>query len=123
MSDSDELDVLLEYDNGTYLKGIRVGDAFVSPPYEVHLGDKRVLSRDNYQMARALAILATTYDDIDLELDNSFPIPVALDGAPAIACYLHGAQQLSRSEAAEIMEINEKTVLKYINRLDPHRRA
>lgn len=123
MSDSDELDVLIEYDDETYVKGTRVSDGWVSPPYELHSDGEQVLSRDDYHMARALAILATTYDGIDLELDNSIPIPVALDGAPAIACYLHGAQQRSRSEVAEIMDISERTVLKYFNRLDPHRRA
>ncbi|MDB9299425.1 MULTISPECIES: hypothetical protein [Halorubrum] len=123
MTDPDELDILIEYDGETYLKGIRVSDGWVRSPYEVHFDNGRVLSRDDYQMARALAILATTYDDIDFGLDNSVPIPVALDGAPAIASYLHGVQQRPRSEIADIMNVSEKTVLKYINRLDPHRRA
>lgn len=123
MADNDELDILTEYEGGTVLKGIRVSDGWVKSPYEVHTNEGISFERDGYRMARALAVLLETYKDIDLTLKNGIPTQVALDGAPAIATYLHGAQERPRSEVAEIMDVSEKTVLKYLNRLDSRRRA
>jgi len=123
MSDPNELEILIEYEGGTVLKGIRVGDGWVRPPYEVHTNEGESFDRDDYRLARALAVLLETYEDIDLTLDKGVPTRIALDGVPAIATYLHGAQERSRSEVAEIMDVSEKTVLKYLNRFSPRRRA
>jgi hypothetical protein len=124
MSDSNELEVLIEYEGGTLLKGIRVSDGWVRPPYEVHTSEgNTAFDRDNYHIARALAILLETYEDIDLTLDNGVPTRVALDGTPAIAAYLHGAQERPQSEVADIMSVNEKTIIKYLNRINPRRRS
>lgn len=124
MSSSDELEVLIEYEGGTLVKGIRISRGWVSPPYEVQTSEgDTTFDRDDYQAARALAILLDTYEDIDLMLEKGVPNGVAIDGTPAIATYLLGAQERPRPEVAEIMDVNNKTVLKYINRLSPRRRS
>lgn len=113
----DEPRIVDEYDGGTQIRSYGWGE-----PYEVATeGSNKSFKREDFRSARALAILLKKYKNIDLTIEGGVPTQVALDGAPAIAAYLRGAQGRPRSEVAEIMDINEKTVVKYLNRFGAHR--
>jgi hypothetical protein len=52
------------------------------------------------------------------EYGDSIPLEIALDGKPSIVVYLCGARDYDISEVAEIMDISEDTVKKYIMRIE-----
>lgn len=122
MGNQDDLEVLVEYEGGTYIEGIRMDKNWVSPPYEIHIDELKFV-RDDYRMALALGAVGEAYDEVDLSLGKTVPIPVALDGKPAIASYLHGVQERPKPEVAEIMDVSEKTVTKYLSRFRPDLQA
>ena len=121
MADKDKLEIIIEYEGGAYVKGQRIRENWVRRPFEVHTKGGTTVELENYRMALARAALHEVYGEVNVSTDDALPISVALDGSPAIATYLHGAQERPRSEVAEVMGVTEKTVLKYLNRFDPRR--
>lgn len=119
---------IVKYEGGTYITirfmtfryGIhkKIGYSWEGP-FEVYVDSDTPIIREKYRRALGVAKLNETYDDIDFWKENEIPIPVALDGSPAIATYLYAVQKRSKSEIAEMMSVTDNTVTKYFNRFDP----
>lgn len=97
--------------------------------YNGFVGDKRIevldrqisqrQSTENRYIARSIRLLIDRYDIKPRhEQGSSIPLEIALDGKPSIAVYLCGASDYDISEVAQMMDVAEGTIEKYILRLE-----
>lgn len=83
--------------------------------------DERVFERNSWESAVALQALFEVFENIEpTEVnDGCVPIDVAIEGKPAIATYLLGANDLSPEQVASCMDVERSTVMKYLARFRP----
>lgn len=80
-----------------------------------------VYESESLKQVRAARCLLTLFDEDELEApEGCIPTGVAIKGRPEIALYLVAFERLTRSEAADLLDIQPQTIPRYQRRIQPN---
>lgn len=98
-------------------------DQYIYPPYQIRTADGDIVVESesaDYPRVKAYAAIVDQYGDVSTTDESALvPVEIAADGKPALSMYLYGVLDWPRDEIAEVFDVKEESVRKYLQRFRP----